>query len=138
MNIRQENKEDHLRQYINPEMIEKAPEGFTEKVMTRIQIETSQLKIRKKTFARSKVPVISAVFTMILMIAAIFLPSSGSDHFILPGLKLIKNIDLPAIKIIFDSLFNLNVPGWLPYLFICILILTIFDRGLNGLFHREK
>ena len=32
--------EDVLRQYINPERIEKAPEGFTSKVMTRIQVET--------------------------------------------------------------------------------------------------
>ena len=40
MNNQEKYKEDLLRQYINPEKIEKAPEGFTSKVMTRIQLET--------------------------------------------------------------------------------------------------
>ena len=40
MNNQEKYKEDLLRQYIDPEMIEEAPKGFTSKVMTQIQLES--------------------------------------------------------------------------------------------------
>jgi hypothetical protein len=45
----EEFKDDLLRQYITSERIEKAPEGFTSKVMTRIQVDTSPLMVAEKS-----------------------------------------------------------------------------------------
>jgi hypothetical protein len=53
-------------------------------------------------------------------------------------MKIIKDINMPVFNINLDSLFSFALPAYLPYLFICILFLTIFDKGLNGLFHRGK
>jgi|WetSurMetagenome_2_1015567.scaffolds.fasta_scaffold00629_7 hypothetical protein len=138
MSNQEKNKEDYLRQYINPERIEKAPEGFTSNIMTRIQVETELVKGRDKLRTRSIVPVISVTIIFLLIIAAFILPSGGNDTALLPGTKYFQNINLPVIKINLESLFSHDLPAWSPYLFIGILILTILDKALYGLFHRKE
>jgi len=138
MNNQEKYKEDLLRQYINPERIEKAPEGFTSKVMTRIQIEAVPLKSAGRLRNKSLVPVISTTVTILLIVAAFLIPGSETDSLALPVVKLIKNIKVSLPEIDLTSIFRFNLPALLIYVFIGILILTLFDRALNGLFHREK
>jgi hypothetical protein len=138
MNNQGKNKEDILRQYIDPERIEKAPEGFTSKVMTRIQVEAVPFKAIGRLRNKSFVPVISTAVTILLIVAAFLVPGSESDSMLLPGLKLIKNIKVSLPEIDITSIFRFNLPESLIYVFIGILILTLFDRALNVLFHREK
>ncbi|MCX6255538.1 MAG: hypothetical protein NTV31_13805 [Bacteroidia bacterium] len=138
MNNQGKNKEDILRQYIDPERIEKAPEGFTSQVMTRIQIEAVPLKVIGRLRNKSFVPVISTAVTILLMVAAFLIPGSESDSTILPGLKLIKNIKVSLPEIDLTSISRFNLPALLIYILIGILILTLFDRVLNVLFHRVK
>ncbi|MDO9339607.1 MAG: hypothetical protein Q7T72_03670 [Bacteroidales bacterium] len=138
MNKQEKYKEDLLKQYINPERIEKAPEGFTSKVMMRIQLEAALLKAAGRLRNKNLVPVISAAITILLIVAAFLIPGSETDLSALPVVELIKNIKVSLPEINLTSIFNFNLPGLLIYVFIGILILTLFDRALNMLFHREK
>jgi hypothetical protein len=138
MNTQEENNDKVMREHFNPELIEKAPHGFTEKVMTLVSLEAKPVKAREKLSSRIIVPAISAAVTIILTVTALLLPASGYDSATLPWLKILKNLNLPAFNLDLDSLLSFNLPAYLPYLFLCILFLTLFDRGLSGLFHRGK
>ncbi|MBE3086146.1 MAG: hypothetical protein IMZ64_08015 [Bacteroidetes bacterium] len=138
MNNQEKYKEDLLRQYINPERIEKAPEGFTSKVMTRILIEAAPLKVSGRLRNKNLVPVISAAITILLIVAAFLIPGSETDLSALPVVELIKNINVSLPEINLTSIFSFNLSALMIYVFIGILILTLFDRALNMLFHREK
>lgn len=138
MNTQQEFENDNLREYLTPETSERAPSGFTGKIMTIVSLEGKPVKIRKKLVKGALIPVISVSVALILTGIVLLLPSNSNEIEGMSWTKIIKDINLTAFNINLDSLFSFSVPGYLPYLFICILLLTIFDRGLNGLFHRGK
>lgn len=138
MSYQEKFKEDLLRQHINPEMIEKAPAGFTSRVTTRILAGAEPLKREVRESSKSIIPLISVSLTIILIISAYLFPTETSDISFLHGLKLNQITDFPVFKINLDTLFNYNMPSFLPYLFISILILTIFDSVLNRIFGRNK
>ena len=138
MDKQEKYKEDLLRQYINPDRIEKAPEGFTSKVMTRIQLETVPLKDAGRLQKKNLVPVISAAITILLIVAAFLIPGSETDLSAVTTVELIKNIKVALPEINLTSLFSFNLPALMIYVFIGILILTVFDRALNMLFRGEK
>lgn len=137
--INQEKYTDHrLKQYVNPEMIEKAPEDFTSKVMAQIRMEPVSIISAGSSTKRNPVPYISAAVTILLLVAAFLIPGSKSDATALPVLNLINNIksSLPAFDL--SSIFRLTIPSVMIYVVIGILILSVFDRALYGIFHREK
>jgi hypothetical protein len=138
MNTQEEYNNKVMREHFNPEAIEKAPHGFTEKVMTLVSLEAKPVKAREKLSSGIIVPAISAAVTIALTVTALLLPASEYDSAALPWMKIIRNLNLPAFNINLDSLLNFTVPAYLPYLFLSILFLTLFDRGLSGLFHRGK
>jgi len=138
MNTQQEYENDPLREHLKPELAEIAPSGFTGKVMTLVSLESKPAEIRESFYKRTHIPVISVTVVLILTVTVLLLPASSNKFTGMPWIKIIKDINLPAVDINLDSLFSFTVPGYLPYLFICILILTIFDRGLSSLFHRGK
>lgn len=129
-------EEDILRQYIDPENIEKAPEGLTHKVMTRIRYETEPVGIKEPFLKNIKIPMISGFVTLVLIITVFILPNSEST--LLPQLKFLKDINLPELKISFDSYFNFNPEALTTYLLAGIILLAIFDKALYGLFHRKS
>jgi hypothetical protein len=131
-------EKDLLSQYINPEKIEKAPEGFTEKVMNSIHIETKTYKATAGFKNKSLIPVISVVVTISLVVAAILIPGDQNDPLVLPLLELMKNIRFSLPVINFISFYNFNVPALMIYVLIGISVLSLFDRALYELFHREK
>ena len=106
MNNQEKFKEDLLRQFINPEKIEKAPEGFTSKVMTRVRLEKLPLIASEKFRKINLVPVISAVVTVILIASAFLIPGSQSDSLANPVLSLIKNIKFSVPEIDLSSIFR--------------------------------
>lgn len=136
MNKQEEYTEDHLRQYINPEMIEKAPEGFTSGVMSHIQIKESPVQAGRVRNS-SLVPIISVVVTVLLIVSALFIPGK-SDSISLPSIGLIKNLKVILPHIDLASFFRFNVSQTLIFGLIGILTLTLFDRALFGLFHRDN
>jgi hypothetical protein len=138
MSNQEEFREDILRQYINPEKIEKAPEGFTSKVMTQIQLETVPVKNAGILRNKNLVPLISTVITIFLVVAAFFIPGSEAESSALPVLQIIKNIRFSLPEVDLASILRLNIPASMIYVFIGILMLTLFDRALNVLFHRRE
>jgi hypothetical protein len=138
MSNQEEFREDILRQYINPEKIEKAPEGFTSKVMTQIQLEPVPVKNAGILRNKNLVPLISTVITIFLVVAAFLIPGSEADSSALPVLQIIKNIRVSLPEVDLASILRLNIPASMIYVFIGILMLTLFDRALNVLFHRRE
>src|SRR5512133_930199 len=130
--------DDRLRQYVNPEMIEKAPEGFTSKVMAQIRMETVTEISAGRSTKRNPVPYISAAVIILLLVAAFLIPGNNSDATALPLLNLISNIKSSLPQFDLSSIFRLTIPSVMVYVFIGILILSVFDRALYAMFHREK
>jgi hypothetical protein len=138
MNNQEKQTEDILRQYLHPEMIEKVPEGFTSKVMTRIQLEKQPSVIEHSFWRRNLIPLISCTLVILLMGAAFLVPGKEPDSMSLSVLKLFKNIKFSLPEVNFSSVFALTLPSVLMYVFIGIFVLALFDRDLYGIFHREK
>jgi hypothetical protein len=138
MNNLEENNEDLLRHYINPGQIEKAPEGFTLKVMSIIRMERVPLRLTSRIRSRNLVPVISIIVTILLIMSALFLSESNSDSFVNPVVNLIKNIKVTLPEIDFSHIFSFSFSASLIYILSGILILTLFDRILILFFHRDN
>jgi hypothetical protein len=138
MNTNEEYNENLMKDYFNASAIEKAPAGFTEKVMTLVSLEPKHVKTRESLRTRYLIPLISGVVTLILTAAVLLLPAAGKDFTGMPLMNIVKNLSLPAVNFNIDSLFRFALPAYLPYIFFSILFLTLFDRGLSGLFHRGK
>ncbi len=95
-------KEDYLNHFINSEMVEKAPEGFTSKVMSRVQLESAPSGSAASLWKRNIVPVVSAAVTIILIVSAfIFQGVNSSTILDTEYLKYVKlsfpEIDLKSI-----------------------------------------
>jgi hypothetical protein len=138
MNTQNDFKNDPLRQYLNPGTIEKAPAGFSEKIMQMVRLEPKPAGIRDRHRKISTVPLVSVIVTAILAVTVIVLPASSFDFSWQPLTNIIRILSLQADHINFKALSGISLPGFLPYLFLSILFLTVFDRGLYNLFHRHK
>ncbi len=140
MKINEINDDKLLEKYLNRETLEKAPEGFVSKTLTRIRIETAPE--RKNFLVRNRVPVISAIVISVLITAAALIPSQGqgtafstiAENINLPGsfLQGLSDIRIPEITIP-----GIIIPEWLPYAMITILLFGFVDRALFRIFHRE-
>ncbi len=138
MNKQKTHDEDLLSSYINPEKIEKAPEGFTSKVMSLIETDNEPVKAVVRIRKISLVPVISGAVTVLLIASVFLIPGPKSDLTALPALELLKNIKITLPEIDLTSFFRHNIPVVMIYGLIGILILSLLDRALYGVFHKEK
>jgi hypothetical protein len=136
MNSTDKYDNDILKQYLNAESAEKAPEDFTCNVMTKIQPELEPLKVNGKLHTVKILPAIAAIFILTLIIIAVNIP--GNDRESLSLINMLQNVDFSDLNTSFKALLNLDLPGLLTYLCVGILFLGIFDVALNGLFHRER
>ncbi len=130
-------EDDNLRRYINPGSIEKAPEGFTAKTMTRIEIESESITKQRTKLFKSPVLLVSILGTAALIAAAIFIPAGTSDTIGLAVVKYLSNLGISLSGIKLSPLPDLNLPGWFAYGIIGVLFLALFDRTLFGMFHRQ-
>jgi hypothetical protein len=137
MSRHEKHTEDLLNHYIDPEMIEKAPEGFTSNVMLHIQTEYSPAKTTVRLRNRNYIPVISGIITVLLIVLA-YLISGKDDSLAFPATEFLKNIkfSLPDLNLMVLSGFNM--PQTLIYGLFGILMLSILDIALNGVFNRQK
>jgi hypothetical protein len=138
MNNQEKYQDDLLKQYINPDGTEKAPDEFTSRVMVRIQMEALPSAIVTQSAKRNLVPAVSIAVTILLMVAALLIPGGKSDPLSLPLLNLLKNVRSSIPSVDLSSLFKLSFPTVMMYVFVGILVLSFFDRALYVMFHREK
>jgi hypothetical protein len=133
MNRSDKSKEDILREYIDHERIEKAPENFTQNVLEVIRLKYVHQKATEKRQGYRILLVVSAIITLILIVLASVLPGSAPESS--PIVRFFQNVDLPVPGISFETLKNLEPPVWITYVSVAILFLGIFDRALHRLFH---
>jgi hypothetical protein len=129
-------KDDPLWQYISPDKLEEAPEGFTSKVMTRINLDT--IPIMEGSRKKNLVPYISLLVTILLITAAFLIPEKDTDLLSRILMSFINGIGLSFPKVNLSSIFQLSIPAVITYALIGILVLTVFDRALYGFFKKEK
>ena len=91
-------EEDLLRKFLSPERIERAPEGFTTKTLTRIQIETQSSKVKKGFFIKNRVPLISAAITAGLILIAILIPAGDKGPGSSAVWKYIQDIEITTAR----------------------------------------
>lgn len=138
MNNSEKDSDNLLRKYMSQEMIEKAPSGFSSKVMARVHIEGAPEKAKRMLVNKSLVPLISVIVTIVLVMAAMLSSGSTNDSAVFPIDNLFRNFKITLPEINLPSVFRFDVPVTIAYVFIGILILTLFDRALNSIFHKEK
>jgi hypothetical protein len=135
MKLRQEFKVDLLNQYLNPEGIEKAPDGFTDKLM--LQISTEPVRVSTAILKRKKsaVPIVSVLLTTSFILIALVVPVNDTVPSAFRWLNNFDriNITLPDFELI--GIFNISLPETLFYIMPGILLLLIFDRALSRYFH---
>ena len=130
------NQEDNLKRYINPEMSEKAPVGFTSRVMEGIRLEKVPARVQIKREGLNIVPLVSAIVIIILVCMAVLLPEKNGQ-FVLPGVETVRNLKFNLPDLNFSTLFRINLPSTVIYSLIGISILSLFDRALKEVFHRN-
>lgn len=138
MNKHEQYEEDLLRKFMNPGKIEKAPEGFTSKTLTRIQIEAQSSGLKKGFFVKNRMPLISAAVTAGFIIIAVFIPSGNTDSASSAIWQHIRSIEIALPQISNDYIQNLTLPGWIPYAVTAFLLLGFIDRVLSGFFNRQE
>ena len=130
-------EEDSLRNYIQRESIEKAPEDFTSDVMSRITAGVVAERKASKVWHRINLPVIMASIIILLIISAFVFNNHEATKTDLIS-RHIPEIDISILVGKIDYFLNLNIPAWLPYLAVCILFLVVIDKALNRAFHKES
>jgi hypothetical protein len=133
MNSKESYKDDLLKGYILPGRSDKAPDGFTSKVMSRVALESISAKKQKINL----VPYISGVVTIIFLVTAFLIPGKQTDPLSLPFLKLINNIKISIPDINLSSIHQFSLPSVMIYAVLGILILIVLDRALNGIFKKS-
>ena len=139
MNNQEKHIDENLKKYLGLEMMERAPEGFTSKVMTRAQMVPVAEKHDRVVLNRSLVPYVSIAVSLILIFAAFLLQGTGTTYKT-PSLltDLFKTVNLILPKVDLSTLFRIKFPEFMIYVFFGVFVLAIFDIGLNRLFHRGK
>ncbi|HKK43825.1 MAG TPA: hypothetical protein VJ963_15525 [Bacteroidales bacterium] len=138
MKTSQDNTENLIREYMNSEGIEKAPEGFTAKIMSRIQVEPATGRNSVKESRLRLVPLVSVAVVLMLVVMALILPDNNSMLASGPAADFLKKVSLMLPSIDMTSHLKVNIPATFIYISIAIFMLTFFDRALNGIFHRDK
>lgn len=130
--------EDILSKYINYERIEKAPEGFTSKVMSIIELEKIPVRSPVNSKRRSLVPYVFSASIITLTILSIILPGSKNQTFFIPIPEFLKGLKLTIPAVDLGNIFNFELPSIMTYGLIGIVLLSFLDKALYRVFHREK
>lgn len=138
MNKKEQYEEDLLRKFINPERIEKAPEGFTSKTLARIQIEAQSSGVKKGFFLKNRLPLISAAIIAGFILIALLIPSGNEGSESSEVWQYIQNIEITIPRISNDFLPDLSLPGWVSYAATALFLLVVFDRALFVFFNKEN
>ena len=131
-------EKDLLKQYLNRETFEKAPEGFGLKTMARIRLEAGNVKFGR--LFRFTVPLISLLITAIFILMLVLVPETQTGYKGIPSLNFIQDIKLniPSFRLNLGSLPRIDIPEWSFYFFGALLLLGILDRILSGIFSRNR
>jgi hypothetical protein len=135
MKITEEKGKDPLNRFMNPESTEKAPEGFSENIMSAIRVESVPI-MRQREKIKSRIVPIIFVLIMVVLVIIVLLTSSNEKSLLSTEVeKLLQIIRLPEIKT--GTLPGINIPVVVVYISVGMFVLVLFDAGLGKLFHKR-
>ena len=130
-------EEDILRDYLNPRSVEKAPERFTENLMSRIEKEAVPKRQNIIAAEKIKIPLIAVMITIVLITIAVTTRQSGDP--LLPLLNgFLADTKVKIADMISNSIPDLSVPAIVVYISVGILVLSLLDLTLNRIFHGRR
>lgn len=134
-------RDDKLLKYMVSDTKLRAPEGFTEKVMTRATLERVTRVSRYESPVKPQFILAAGVVALVLIIVALLLPDSDVSGWAPAFLnELTGNIQfsLPQLKPLQLPDHGIDIPSLFVYLAIALFLLTLFDRVLSGYFNRKR
>lgn len=136
MNDRDELRDDLVGRYLNRESIEKAPEGFTDRMMNQLMTEpahTPEKQVRKSITA---IPLVSLIITIILILLAVFAGKTehAGTNIFLTGL--LKSINI-SWQVHFPDLSGFTVSDITAYVMSLSILLLVFDLALSRYFRNK-
>lgn len=118
-------EEDLIKRYFNPKVIMKAPGGFTDKTIARIELEKQKTNPLMDFWRSKKVPAISGVVIFLLIAAAFLIPEEQTGGFGSAMLDYVRSLDLSFSFL--KSLTLPELPGWLLYSVMGIILVVFAD-----------
>ncbi len=128
-------EESLIRSYFNPAMIAKAPRGFTDKTIARIEIESKKANPMKDFWRAKKVPVIAGALIFILISAAFLVPEGQTGRFGSVVMDYAGNFDLSFSFL--KSLKLPELPGWLIYSIMGTVLMIAADIAFATFFEER-
>ena len=126
---------DFLSKYINPQGREAAPEGFTERVMNRVERENA-LNTSKGVFRPGiAVPSLTIIVTISLISAAIILLPRTDISLFPEFFRSLDSLQISLPELNTDWLNSFSVPAIVLYIAGGFLALSLLDRLLHRVFH---
>lgn len=137
MSNKDKTEHDFLGSYMNSGKREKAPDGFTGKLMARVEAEAPVVKESYRLSGTWRIPAIAASIAAGLVIFSALAGNTESSIFIALGEKLkFLTIYLPEPdKIILPEFY---LPQIFVYISVGLLVLWLLDLSLNHIFNRGR
>lgn len=129
-------EEDLIKRYFNHTGIAKAPGGFTDKTIARIELEKQKANTLLDFWRSKKVPVISGVVIFLLITAAFIVPEDQTGGFGSAILDYASSLDI-SFAFLRDLKFS-ELPGWLIYSLLGIILMIIADFAFASFPEEEK
>ncbi|NSW93570.1 MAG: hypothetical protein HPY62_02545 [Bacteroidales bacterium] len=138
MNSQKDFEKDILKQYLNRETFEKAPEGFAMKTMARVRLEAGHARPARPF--RLSIPFISLMATAIFVLIITLMPETQNSYREIPFINFIQDIklSLPDLRFKIGPLPKVDLPEWSLCFFGAILLLGILDIVLSGIFGQKR
>lgn len=137
MNSHEENTNDVLKQYLRPGKVEMAPEGFTGKVLGSLPKNLYAKTSEQKAVTRNYVPFVAVAVIIFLVFLAIILPGNETSSVTMGIIKIANNMSKAFSHLALPDIFSAKLPPVLTYIFIGCIVLTLVDKALSKIFHRE-
>ena len=129
--------EDLLKSFLNGESSEKAPDGFTERMMNQLTAEVVHIRKNRPENTNRLVPLVSAACVAILVILAIITGSTGNGMTDTDLLKFLNNISISLPDFPFEYT-GLRIPEITYYIMSLSFFLLILDLYLFRYFRKVR
>lgn len=132
-------KDDRLLKYLTSDTKEHAPDGFTERVMTRITLErVTRATNYTPPFKLQSIILTGTLFLLLISILALLPGSDLPDNLFgtVSGFFSEFKPLLPDFKSLSPD--GINIPAVLVWLSVSVFLLTLFDRALASFFRNNR
>ena len=133
-----DSNEDFLRDYLNPETIEKAPYGLSQKIMFQVLAQKKLSPLSHTFWHKYSVPVVSGSITAVFLIITLILPHTGDNTFKLSVITSLVTYKDLIQKFSINMFSGFRLPVILIYIMMVVFMLSILDYILDYYFRRNR